>query len=62
MWEILTKQTNEIESLESATYSRNDLTLKKILTVREILTEQSNAKESAVSLKYLRKKSIKEEP
>lgn len=55
MWEILTKQTNEIESLESATYSRNDLTLKKILTVREILTEQSNAKESAVSLKYLRK-------
>lgn len=62
MWEILTKQTNEIESLESATYSRNDLTLKKLLTVREILTEQSNAKESAVSLKYLRKKSIKEEP
>lgn len=55
MWEILTKQTNEIESLESATYSRNDLTLKKILTLREILTEQSNAKESAVSLKYLRK-------
>lgn len=55
MWEILTKQTNEIESLESATYSRNDLTLKKLLTVREILTEQSNAKESAVSLKYLRK-------
>ena len=55
MWEILTKQTNEIESLESATYSRNDLTLKKILTVREILTEQSNAKEYAVSLKYLRK-------
>lgn len=55
MWEMLTKQTNEIESLESATYSRNDLTLKKILTVREILTEQSNAKESAVSLKYLRK-------
>ena len=55
MWEILTKQTNEIESLESATYSRNDLTLKKILTVREILTEQSNAKESAVSLKHLRK-------
>lgn len=55
MWEILTKQTNEIESLESATYSRNDLTLKKVLTVREILTEQSNAKESAVSLKYLRK-------
>ena len=55
MWEILTKQTNEIESLESATYSRNDLTLKKILTVREILTEQANAKESAVSLKYLRK-------
>ena len=62
MWEMVTKQTNEIESLESATYSRNDLTLKKILTVREILTEQSNAKESAVSLKYLRKKSIKEEP
>ena len=55
MWEMVTKQTNEIESLESATYSRNDLTLKKILTVREILTEQSNAKESAVSLKYLRK-------
>lgn len=55
MWEILTKQANEIESLESATYSRNDLTLKKLLTVREILTEQSNAKESAVSLKYLRK-------
>lgn len=52
MCEILTKPTNEIESLESAAYSRNDLTLKKILRVREILTEQSNAKESAVSLKY----------
>lgn len=62
MCEILTKLTNEIESLESAAYSRNDLTLKKILRVREILTEQSNAKESAVSLKYLRKKSIKEDP
>ena len=60
MCEILTKLTNEIESLESTAYSRNDLTLKKILRVREILTEQSNAKESTVSLKYL--KSIKEDP
>ena len=55
MCEILTKLTNEIESLESTAYSPNDLTLKKILRVREILTEQSNSKESAVSLKYLRK-------
>lgn len=62
MCEILTKLTNEIESLESTAYSRNDLTLKKILRVRENINRTIECKRIRSELKILKKKPIKEDP
>lgn len=62
MCKILTKLTNEIESLESTAYSRNDLTLKKILRVRENINRTIECKRIRSELKILKKKPIKEDP